>query len=95
MTPPASPVQRLKVLFLGCFDPSPGMARILLALVYGMLTHLAFAAGVGTMMLAMFFGLSRSLGDLNWPLSGLANAKLILQFPFLHSALLSTGGRQF
>jgi protein-S-isoprenylcysteine O-methyltransferase Ste14 len=94
MTQPASPVQRFKVLVLGCFGPPPGRARIWLALTYGVLTHVAFIAGVGAMMLAMFFGLSRSFGDLGWPWSGLANALLILQFPLLHSVLLSAGGRR-
>jgi protein-S-isoprenylcysteine O-methyltransferase Ste14 len=66
-----------------------------LSLAYGALTHLAFVAGVGAMMLAMFFGLSRSWGTVPWPFGPLANLALILQFPLLHSALLSPWGRRW
>ena len=88
------PLQRFKVLVLGCFDPPPGKGRIWLALVCGALTHIAFIAGVSAMMVAMFSGLSRSYGDLDWPWSGLANGLLILQFPIVHSVLLSGAGRR-
>jgi protein-S-isoprenylcysteine O-methyltransferase Ste14 len=53
-----------------------------------------FALGVGTMMLAMFFGMSRSLGTVPPPWNWVANAALIAQFPLLHSALLTTRGRR-
>lgn len=47
------------------------------------------------MMAAMFFGMSRSLGGLTAPWSWLANAALLIQFPLLHSALLTNRGRRF
>lgn len=73
----------------------PGPAgRVGLALGYGLLCHVCFALGVGAMMLAMFFGMSRSLGTVPAPWSWLANAALLAQFPLLHSALLSSGGRR-
>jgi protein-S-isoprenylcysteine O-methyltransferase Ste14 len=50
-------------------------------------------AGVGAMMIMMFFGMSRSLGVLHAPWSYLANALLLAQFPLLHSMLLSRRGR--
>ena len=60
----------------------------------GALTHLAFAAGVLAMIVAMFFGLSESFGRVPWPWAALANAALIVQFPLVHSALLTgPGGR--
>lgn len=68
--------------------------RIVLALMYGVMTHLAFVAGVGAMMFAMFFGFSRCLGTVAWPWSLLANACLVLQFPLLHSLLLGRVGRR-
>jgi protein-S-isoprenylcysteine O-methyltransferase Ste14 len=78
----------------GCLTPPPGRARIVVALAYGLLTHLTFAAGVGGMILAMFFGLSRCWGQVPWPFSLAANAALILQFPLVHSALLGPLGRR-
>ena len=66
----------------------------MLTLIFGALTHLAFVAGVGAMMVAMFFGLSRTFGTVAWPWSLLANAGLIVEFPLLHSALLSGVGRR-
>lgn len=46
------------------------------------------------MIVAMFFGLSESLGTVPWPWAALANAALVLQFPLAHSLLLTgRGGR--
>jgi methanethiol S-methyltransferase len=63
------------------------------ALCYGMICHASFVLGVGTMMVAMFFGMSRSLGALHTPWSWIANVVLIVQFPVVHSLLLTTRGR--
>jgi hypothetical protein len=53
-----------------------------------------FAMAVLAMMLAMAFGMSESLGPVPWPWAALANAALILQFPLVHSLLLTRrGGR--
>ncbi len=69
-------------------------ARILLALAYGGLCHGLFLAGVTAMILAMWFGMSRSLGTVPEPWSWAANALLLLQFPLGHSLLLSGWGRR-
>jgi len=45
------------------------------------------------MMIAMFFGMSRSLGPLSAPWSWVANAVLLAQFPISHSLLLARRGR--
>jgi methanethiol S-methyltransferase len=45
------------------------------------------------MMVAMFFGMSRSLGILQAPWSWIANALLLAQFPIVHSLLLTKRGR--
>ena len=94
MTPYDTPIRRLRVLVAGCANPPPGTARIALALICGALTHLAFVTGVGAMMVAMFFGLSKTFGTVAWPWSLVTNAALIVQFPLLHSALLSGMGRR-
>lgn len=74
--------------------PPVGTGRIVLALTMGALCHAVFAAAVLAMIVAMFFGLSESLGRVSWPSAALVNAFLILQFPLLHSTLLTArGGR--
>ncbi|MGI9125864.1 MAG: methyltransferase family protein [Mycobacterium sp.] len=45
------------------------------------------------MMVAMFFGMSRSLGTVPAPWNWVANFLLLLQFPAAHSLLLTTRGR--
>jgi hypothetical protein len=64
-----------------------------LALCYGAVCHLTFALGVLTMMVAMFFGMSRSLGTVPAPWSWVANVALLVQFPLVHSLLLTNRGR--
>ena len=60
----------------------------------GLLCHATFAAAVLSMIVMMFFGLSESFGTVPWPMAALANAALIMQFPFAHSFLLTgPGGR--
>jgi methanethiol S-methyltransferase len=85
---------RLVTLIRAALRPPAGVARIALALIFGALCHTLFAAGVLAMIVAMFFGLSESLGRVPWPWAVLANAALIVQFPLVHSALLTgPGGR--
>lgn len=45
------------------------------------------------MMAAMFFGMSRSLGTVPAPWSWVANVALLVQFPLVHSLLLTNRGR--
>lgn len=47
------------------------------------------------MIFSMYTGMSVGLGPLRQPWNWLANAALILQFPLLHSYLLTTRGRAF
>lgn len=63
------------------------------ALGYGLVCHGAFVVGVLAMMAAMYFGMSRSLGTVPAPWNWLANAALLLQFPLVHSLLLTNRGR--
>jgi methanethiol S-methyltransferase len=62
------------------------------AIAYGIVCHALFAGAVGTMIVAMFFGMSRSFGRVPTSWSALTNATLLIQFPFLHSQLLSPFG---
>jgi protein-S-isoprenylcysteine O-methyltransferase Ste14 len=87
-------IARLITLIRAALRPPAGVARIVLALTFGVLCHALFAAGVLAMIVAMFFGLSESLGTVPWPMATLANAALIVQFPLAHSLFLTTrGGR--
>ena len=52
------------------------------------------STGIGMMIFQMYFGMSRCFGMLAAPLSWLANAALLLQFPLGHSLLLSAPGRR-
>lgn len=65
----------------------------LLAISYGAVCHIVFLLGVGTMMAAMFFGMTRSLGRVPAPWSWMANIALLAAFPLAHSLLLTTRGR--
>ena len=67
--------------------------RKTIAIAYGALCHACFVVGVGTMVVMMYFGMSRSLGTLEPPSSWLANAALLAQFPIMHSFLLTEKGR--
>ena len=64
------------------------------AILYGVVCHTLFTIGVATMIAAMFYGMSRSLGRVAPPWSLVANAGLLLQFPLGHSLLLSGGGAE-
>lgn len=87
-------IARLIVLIRAALRPPPGIARVAVALALGLLCHGLFAAGVLAMIVAMYFGLSESLGSVPWPWAALANAALIVQFPLAHSAFLTgPGGR--
>jgi protein-S-isoprenylcysteine O-methyltransferase Ste14 len=87
-------VARLITLIRAALRPPAGAGRIALALTFGVLCHALFAVGVLAMIVAMFFGLSESLGSVPWPMAALAKAALIVQFPLAHSLLLTgRGGR--
>ncbi len=87
-------IARLVHLIGAALRPPAGAGRIALAIFMGVLCHAIFMVAVLAMIWAMFFGLSQSFGQVPWPWALLANAALILQFPLLHSLLLTgPGGR--
>ncbi|SHH01676.1 methyltransferase family protein [Marivita hallyeonensis] len=85
-------IARLITLVIAALRPPAGRRRIALALFMGVLCHAVFAVGVLAMMWAMFFGMSESFGSVPWPWAFVANALLILQFPLVHSFLLTKRG---
>ncbi|MGD9294241.1 MAG: isoprenylcysteine carboxylmethyltransferase family protein, partial [Roseobacter sp.] len=84
---------RLVRLMAGALQPPPGRRRIALALLYGVLCHVVFALAVVAMSASMFFGMSQSFGRVPDPWALFANAALLVQFPVVHSLLLSRRGR--
>jgi protein-S-isoprenylcysteine O-methyltransferase Ste14 len=85
-------IQALQTLVRDAVNAPAGAGRIALALLAGLVCHLLFGAAILSMIYAMFHGLSRGLGHLPWPWALAANLALILQFPLMHSFLLSRRG---
>ncbi len=85
-------IARLLALIKAASRPPAGAGRIVSALVMGLLCHSVFAVAVLAMMWAMFFGLSESFGTVPWPWALVVNALLVLQFPVVHSLLLTGRG---
>ena len=87
-------IARLIDLARNALDPPAGTTRIAVALAMGLGCHLIFAIAVLSMIAAMFFGMSESQGRVPWPWAAIANTALLLQFPLVHSLLLTQrGGR--
>jgi protein-S-isoprenylcysteine O-methyltransferase Ste14 len=68
-------------------------SRIAAALLMALLVHTLFGLAVGSMALALATGLQLGRGGLDGPASVVANLLLVLQFPIVHSLLLSKRGR--
>ena len=87
-------LNRLLALALGIMRRPVRGRAFWVALGYGLVCHTLFAAAVLAMIVAMFFGMSESLGAVPAPWFIVMNALLILQFPLAHSLLLSPKGRR-
>jgi methanethiol S-methyltransferase len=88
------PLLRFLALLFGLFRTPAGAARISIAVLYGVICHVTFAAAVLVMIIAMFFGMSESLGRVPAPWWVITNIVLVLQFPLTHSLFLSKQGGQ-
>jgi protein-S-isoprenylcysteine O-methyltransferase Ste14 len=82
------------MLTRAALNPPPGLRRILLALTFGIAVHALFSAAVLAMIVAMWFGMSASLGAVPEPWSLPANMLLLFQFPLAHSLLLTKRGER-
>lgn len=67
--------------------------RILAALAMAVLCHTAFVLAVGSMAYALLTGLQNGRGSLTGGYAIAGNLLLVLQFPLVHSFLLSARGR--
>lgn len=72
--------------------PDMKVRRQTVAWTYGLACHALFALGVGSMMVVMFGGMTASLGGVPPPARPVVNGLLLLQFPILHSWLLTRAG---
>ncbi len=70
---------------------SPGR-RVAIAVAYGLLGHSLCIAAVAAMIVMMFFGMRHSHGPLTGPWRLIANGFLLIQFPIVHSLLLTRRG---
>jgi len=64
-----------------------------IALLYGVVCHVAFAVGIAAMMLGLYTGLEIGRGPITGIPGGLVDGLLMFQFIFIHSYLLSRHGR--
>ncbi len=85
-------LRRLVELANAAINPPAGKARITIAVLSGLVCHSVFAAAVLSMIVGMWFGLSKSIGSVPWPYAFLTNAMLLIQFPVVHSLLLTGPG---
>lgn len=85
-------INRLLELLRAAIRPPSGPTRIAVAVVFGAVVHVVFAAAVLSMIVAMFYGMTMSLGRVPMPWAILVNLILLLQFPIAHSLLLSQRG---
>ena len=89
------PLAELVVLAYKTFLSFQFSKRWMIAVLYGLVCHIIFTASVLTMLVAMFFGMSQSLGKIPAPYSYFVNLLLLLQFPLAHSFLLSSKGKKY
>jgi len=68
-------------------------SKIFFALAYGIFTHAVFAFSVIVMLFGLYSGLRTGHGHLHGGVAIAVDALLIVQFPVLHSFLLSKPGR--
>lgn len=71
------------------------MAARILALIVGSLCHIAFFAAVGLMFQGLYGGMSVATGGLHGCWAVVGDLFLVVQFPLVHSLLLSAPGRSF
>ena len=66
----------------------------LISILYGIVCHVTFVISGSCMFWVLYNGFTVSLGSVKYPLSIIMNIFLLLQFPILHSFLLTNSGRR-
>ena len=75
-------------------DADRASQEMALALLWGIVCHIVFAAAVLAMIVGMWYGMSYAQGRVPYPWSWVANSMLLLQFPLAHSLLLTDRGQR-
>lgn len=70
----------------------PGAARQAVAVAYGLGCHATFALAVALMAVGLYHGMQTGRGRVPVPWSWIANTALLIQFPLVHSLLLTRRG---
>jgi len=65
-----------------------------ISILYGLFCHISFVASGLSMLWVLYNGFTVSLGSVSYPLGIILNFFLLIQFPILHSYLLSNNGRK-
>lgn len=73
--------------------PTQAQRQCAIAILYGTACHAIFAAAIASMVVGMWYGMSRAMGAVPMPWAWLVNLALLAQFPLGHSLLLSKVGR--
>lgn len=71
------------------------MVTRILALLVGFVCHISFFVAVGLMFQGLYGGMSVAIGTLHGWLAVVGDLLLVVQFPLVHSLLLSASGRTF
>ncbi|MCC6697042.1 MAG: DUF1295 domain-containing protein [Candidatus Hydrogenedentes bacterium] len=66
--------------------------QVVYAIFYGVLTHMFFAISVAIMVRALYHGLNTGWGSFHGWTACIANALLVVQFPLIHSLMLTPWG---
>ena len=81
-------------LIFSVFSPKAKGKELVYAFLYGISCHILFGVAVIAMIYHMFYGMQKSYGNLQGPIAIITNGALILQFPIVHSFLLSQNGQK-
>lgn len=73
---------------------SPAIVRGFVAITAAIVCHVLFLVAVASMAFALATGMQQGLLCLPWPWAASWNLLLVLQFPLLHSFLLTARGRR-
>ena len=83
----------IKFVF-SALSPKAKGGNLIYAFTYGIMCHLLFGIAVIAMIYHMFYGMQKSLGNFEGTVAVITNGALLLQFPIVHSFLLSQRGQK-
>ena len=81
-------------LIHSALSPKAKGVNLIYGFAYGLTCHFLFGVAVIAMIFHMFYGMQKSLGNFEGTLAIITNGALLLQFPIVHSFLLSQRGQK-